>query len=58
MEELLIIERKIIGHKKAIEDSKGKHCFKLKIKLWWYKRRFNKLKNKLYNKKGGNKWTI
>lgn len=49
MEELLIIERKIAGHKKAIEDSKRKHCFKLKIKLWWYKRKYEKMKSKLEN---------
>lgn len=43
MEELLIIERKMISAK---YDGK-------KLKYWWYKRRFNKLKQKLYNKKGG-----
>ncbi len=47
MIDLLIIERKIVGHKKAIEDSKGKHCFKLKIKLWWYEKKYKKIKNKL-----------
>lgn len=49
MIDLLIIERKIAGYKKAIEDSKGKHCFKLKIKLWLYKRKYEKVKNKLEN---------
>ena len=55
MQELLIIERKIAGYKKAIKDNKDKkiYCFKCKLKYWWYKRRFNKLKKKLYNKKGG-----
>lgn len=47
MQELIIIERKMIGYKKAIEDSKGKHCFKLKIKLWWYKRKYEKTKKRL-----------
>lgn len=47
MEELLIIERKIAGHKKAIKDNKGKHCFKLKIKLWRLKHKRNKLEKKL-----------
>ena len=42
-EKELIIERKMISAKL---DGK-------KFKYWWYKRRFNKLKKKLYNKKGG-----
>lgn len=43
MEELLIIERKMISAK---YDGK-------KFKYWWYKRRLKKLKQKLFNKKGG-----
>lgn len=43
MIELIIIERKMISAK---YDGK-------KLKYWWYKRQFNKLKQKLYNKKGG-----
>ena len=50
MQELLIIERKITHLKKAIEDNKYKHCYKLKIKLWWYKRKYDKMKKKLNNK--------
>lgn len=37
MEELLLIERKMISAK---YDGK-------KIKYWWYKRKYQKLKNKL-----------
>lgn len=39
MEELLIIERKMISAK---YDGK-------KFKYWWYKRKYEKMKNKLEN---------
>lgn len=51
MQELLIIERKIAGYKKAIKDNKDKkiYCFKCKLKYWWYKRKYKKVKSKLEN---------
>lgn len=43
MEDLIILERKMIGAK---YDGK-------RLKYWWYKRQYDKLKKKLYNKKRG-----
>ena len=48
MEELLIIERKISAIKKEIKDKKGKHCIKLKIKLWWYKNKYERMKERIW----------
>ena len=47
MEQLLIIERKITHLKKALQDKSGKHCFKLKIKLWRLKHKYKKIESKL-----------
>lgn len=53
-EKELIKERKRIAKKYSIQQkmTKAKYDGK-KFKYLWYKRQFNKLREKLYNKKGG-----
>ena len=48
IEQLIILDRKITHYKKALKDNKGKKCLKLKIKLWWYERKYERMKERIW----------